>query len=287
MLRRLRRCAETPLRAVHYLSMSESIFKSHVERAALLTHLSGLPSPHAQDVFHKKFEESKHPRGRDGRFISTGDIVDIAGGGHGEVTGVGSNGQVKVKLDSGKTETVDAKSLSQSAEAPKTPQEVKREVKEAEAQVKEKQKELSANMAAQKKAIESGDWQKADQLFLEGSRIHDQLLDARGKLVELGEADKNEPLAEAPDLSPVEGDDLTQTPVDPLPKADMPELSEGLEPVEVAGLDITSLSDEELDSKEELAMGLKDLNPDLAMETIQAIQAERERRRAGGAGARA
>jgi hypothetical protein len=60
-----------------------------------------------------KFEETRHPRGKDGRFIHIGDHVNLGGGVTGEVTSTGKGGELTVRRsDTGRVAHVDAKKVS-------------------------------------------------------------------------------------------------------------------------------------------------------------------------------
>jgi hypothetical protein len=65
----------------------------------------------------KAFDESKHPRGKDGRFIHRGEKVRLADGKAGIVTGVTSS-SVDVKVSGGKTETVKPSAVSHESDKP-------------------------------------------------------------------------------------------------------------------------------------------------------------------------
>jgi hypothetical protein len=123
------------------------------------------------DVAKKRsgWDEKSHPRGADGQFISKFDIVSVDGMGSGEVTSVGSNGKIKVKLESGKTVDADAASIRQSTNPLRDKKEVKQEqkasqgrMKEIDAQVKQLQRDGQKLTRDHKKAYDKGDFKNAD-----------------------------------------------------------------------------------------------------------------------------
>jgi hypothetical protein len=72
-----------------------------------------------------RWDAAKHPRDKHGRFAHIGDSVSLDGGGHGKITGIGSNGKVTVRKADGATVEIDAKKVTKTGSggggAPKAP----------------------------------------------------------------------------------------------------------------------------------------------------------------------